>query len=50
MRRKEVDILLEALDKSANSNSYWITLSINEEKDQLSDDIVQHLSTRTKLS
>lgn len=45
MRRIEVDILLEALDKSANSNSYWITLPISEDKNLLSHDIVQHLRT-----
>jgi len=43
MRRKEIDILLDSLDKSANSNSYWITLAINEETDQFIEDIVQHL-------
>jgi hypothetical protein len=45
MRRKEIDILLEGLDKTANSNSYWITLSIKEEKGHLKTDIVQHLRT-----
>ncbi|WP_070138509.1 hypothetical protein [Crocinitomix algicola] len=45
MRRKEIDILLEALDKTTNSNSYWITLGITEEKEQLETDIIQHLRT-----
>ncbi len=45
MRRKEIDILLETLDKTANSNSYWITLNISEDKEQLKTDIIQHLRT-----
>ena len=45
MRRKEIDILLEALDRTANSNSYWITLGITEENEQLETDIIQHLRT-----
>lgn len=45
MRKKEVDVLLDALDKSANSNSYWITLTINENKHQFFNDILQHLKT-----
>lgn len=45
MRRKDIDILLEALDNSANSNSYWITLDIDEDKNRFSDNIIQHLKT-----
>lgn len=45
MRRKAVDHLLEALDQAVNSNSYWITLSTNEDKKQLANDLVQHLRT-----
>ena len=45
MRRKEIDILLEALDRAANSNSYWISLGIMEENERLETDIIQHLRT-----
>ncbi|WP_271766710.1 hypothetical protein [Aquimarina algiphila] len=45
MLKKEVDVLLNALDESVNSNSYWITLSINENENQFIDDVLQHLKT-----
>ncbi|MFK8046537.1 MAG: hypothetical protein AB8B72_13655 [Crocinitomicaceae bacterium] len=45
MRRKEIDTLLDALDTAVNSNSFWITLPVNEDKNMLEKDIIQHLKT-----
>jgi len=45
MRRKAVDILLESLDESVNSSSYWITLGVSEGKSKLKADLLQHLET-----
>lgn len=45
MKLKEIDILLETLDKTLNSNSLWITLNLTEDKEQLETDIIRHLRT-----
>ncbi|WP_434353841.1 hypothetical protein VH441_02095 [Psychrobacter sp. HD31] len=45
MKPQEIDILLETLDTTLNSNSFWITLDLTENEEQVETEIIQHLRT-----